>query len=192
MPESLQRMSALAALCRRGSYGASATHAGVVLSELCDLTLLDLRGNPQHREFLAAAAAALGLGLPLLPNTSATSERGTILWLGPDQWLLVGERFRETAPIAGGFVTDVSHGRAAVRISGPGTRELLAQGCSIDLHPRALRPGQCAQTSMAHVNVLLRLLNAEGDFELYCARSYAGSLWHWLTEAAAGFGYQVA
>jgi sarcosine oxidase subunit gamma len=77
-----------------------------------------------------------------------------------------------------------------MRVSGPRARELLAKGCSLDLHPRAWEPGRCAQTSIARVSVLLHALDPEG-FDLYCARSYAGSVWHWLTEAAAEYGYQV-
>ena len=34
-------------------------------------------------------------------------------------------------------------------------------------------------------------LDDSGSFDLYCARSYAQSLWHWLTEAAAEFVYRV-
>jgi sarcosine oxidase subunit gamma len=78
-----------------------------------------------------------------------------------------------------------------LRISGPHTRELLAKGCSLDLHPRVFRTGHCAQTSLAHVGVLLHLPDAGGGIDLYCSRSYAQHLWHWLSEAAGEFGYEV-
>lgn len=191
MPDRPQRLGALAALCRRGSYGAQSAQPGITLSERRGLTMIDLRGSPQRAEFLAGALTALGVQPPLAPNTSVSREDGTILWLGPDQWLLIGDCFHEALPLAGGFLTDVSHGRAALRISGPRARELLAKGCNVDLHPTKFLPGQCAQTSIARVSILLHLTNAEGYFDLYCARSYAGSLWQWLTEAAAEFGYQV-
>ncbi len=191
MPDHPQRSSALAGVCHKGSYGARPSQPGITLEERRGLTMIDLRGSPRRTGFLAAAATALGAGLPLAPDTSAGDSRGAILALGPDEWLLVGARFHDALPIAGGFLTDVSHGRAAVRISGPRARELLAKGCSLDLHPRVFQTGQCAQTSIARVSVVLHLLHAQGVFDLYCARSYAVSLWHWLTEGAAEFGYRV-
>jgi len=137
-----------------------------------------------------ARAAAERLSLPG-PLRSAQAADHRALWLGPDQWLLIGDGFSEALAVAGGFLTDVSHGRAAVRIGGPRARELLAKGCSLDLHARVFRPGHCAQTSIARTSVLLHALGPDDGFDLYCARSYAQSLWHWLTEAAAEFGYRV-
>ena len=50
--------------------------------------------------------------------------------------------------------------------------------------------GHCAQTSLAHVGVLLHP-EKDGSFNVYCARSYTQHLWHWLTEAAGEYGYEV-
>jgi sarcosine oxidase subunit gamma len=158
------------------------------------LTLLDLRGDPQSAEFLASAQSALGCALPLTANTTGHGPDCDVLWLGPDAWLLVAGRagkINETLPIERGFLTDVSHGRAAFRVSGPRTRDLLAKGCSLDLHPRVFRAAQCAQTSLAHVGVLLHLRGDSGEFDLYCARSYAEHVWHWLAEAAMEYGYEI-
>ena len=179
--------------CCPGQFGAPTPHAGITFAARTGLTLLDLRGNPQDAAFLANANAALGVALPLAPNTTAAADHCEILWLGPDEWLLVGRAptpFDARLAIEHGYLTDVSHGRAGWRISGPRTLDLLAKGCSLDLHPRAFAPGRCAQTSLAHVSVLLHL-RKPGRFDLYCARSYAAHIWHWMTEAAAEFGYEV-
>ena len=192
MPEQLPRSGALAGLSRTGNYGAHPAAPGVMLHVRDGLSLVDLRGDPANAAFLAAAAAALGAPLPLAPNTAAGIRDGVALATGPDQWLLVGEGLSEPLPLAGGFLTDVSHGRTAIRVSGARARELLAKGCSLDLHPRAWQSGRCAQTSIARVGVLLHLGADASVFDLYCARSYAAHLWHWLTESAAELGYQVA
>lgn len=192
MADTPARRSALAEIYHVGRCGTQSAHPDIVLRERRDLTMIDLRGNPQHAEFLASAQAALGCALPLAPNTSVMSQDCNALWLGPDQWLLVGSRASETLPIVGGFLTDVSHGRAAVRLSGARGRELLAKGCGLDLHPRMFHAGECAQTSIARVTVLLHLHHTDGEFDLYFARSYAVHLWHWLTDAAAEFGCEVA
>ena len=179
---------------RAGRFGAPSAHANVAFAARVALTLIDLRGDPQDSAFIASARAALGAGLPLTPNTTAAGENCEVLWLGPDEWLLVGAAptpVDERLPIEHGFLTDVSHGRAGWRISGPRALDLLDKGCSLDLHPRIFPVGSCAQTALAHVAVLLHRRDI-ATFELYCARSYAQHLWHWLTEAAAEFGYVVA
>ncbi|MEO7728160.1 MAG: sarcosine oxidase subunit gamma family protein [Burkholderiales bacterium] len=194
MAESLMRELASPESCFPGQFGAPMPRAGVVFSALTGLALIDLRGDPQDAAFLASAQSALGCALPLALNTTAAGPDCTALWTGPDAWLVVGSdagKFSISPTIPHGFATDVSHGRAAWRISGARTLDLLAKGCSLDLHPRAFQIGQCAQTSLAHVGVLLHR-REDGIFDLYCARSYAQHMWHWLTEAADEYGYEVA
>lgn len=193
MADAMTREPACPESCCPGQFGAPTPRAGITITARTDLTLIDLRGDARDAAFLANANAALGTQLPLEPNTTATGENCDVLWLGPDEWLLVGRDpaiINDRLPIEHGFLTDVSHGRMAWQISGPQKLDLLAKGCSLDLHPRVFQAGHCAQTSIAHVGVLLHQRTA-GTFEIYCARSYAQHLWHWLTEAAAEFGYEV-
>jgi sarcosine oxidase subunit gamma len=171
--------------------GSKPAPSSLAISERRDLTMINLRGRAEHGGgFLASANEQLLAALPLTPNSSTACADGLVLNLGPDEWLLVGARFSEDLKVSGGFLTDVSHGRSCVRIGGPQARELLAKGCSLDLDARVFKPGQCAQTSIARVSVLLHLRES-AQFDLYCARSYARTLWHWLTEASAEFGYRV-
>jgi len=179
--------------CFAGQFGALVPHAGIRFIAHAALTLIDLRGDPQDAAFLASARRALGIALPLKPNTAVSGQGCEVLWLGPDEWLLAGRdptQINDRLPIEHGFLTDVSHGRAGWRIGGPHALDLLAKGCSLDLHPRAFRAGDCAQTAFAHVGILLHRRATE-SFDLYCARSYAQHLWHSLTGAAAEFGYEV-
>ena len=195
MAEPFTRDPACAESCCPGQFGTATARAGVTFTARTGLALIDLRGNPQNAAFLASAQAALGCALPLIPNTSATGTDCYILWLGPDAWLLVSgsaDKIHERLPIPQGCLTDVSHGRTAWRLTGPHTLDVLAKGCSLDLHPGVFHAGHCAQTSLAHVGALLHLPVAGGGFDLYCARSYAQHVWHWLTEAAAEYGYAVA
>jgi sarcosine oxidase, subunit gamma len=180
--------------CVAGQFGTLVSHAGITFSAHTALTLIDLRGDPQDAAFLASTRTALGATLPLKPNTTVSGKGCEVLWLGPDEWLLAGRDptpIDDRLPIEHGFLTDVSHGRARWRIGGPRALDLLAKGCSLDLHPRAFRAGDCAQTALAHVGVLLHRRETTG-FDIYCARSYSQHLWHWLTGAAAEFGYEVA
>ena len=191
MDNEITRRSALVDKYQTGRFGAPGDTAGIHFVERTNLTLTDLRGDPGDPQFVASARRALKCALPLEPNTSSSGTDCEVLWLGPDEWLLVTIAAARL-PIDGGYMTDVSHGRAVVRVSGARTRDLFAKGCPLDLHPRVFAPRRCAQTHIAHVSVLLHLVDDAGTFDLYCARSYAAHTWHWLTEAASALGYSVA
>jgi sarcosine oxidase subunit gamma len=159
-------------------------------------TKLDLRGDPRDARFLDAAARTLGLALPLVPSTSAGTGRVGALWLGPDEWLVIAE---DEAPEAltsrlcsalGGLhaaVTDVSDARVVFRVSGPAARDLLAKGCSLDLHDRVFGPGACAQTLLARIPVLLHRTGPGDDLDVYVPRSFAEHLRGWLADASLEF-----
>lgn len=127
----------------------------------------------------------LGTPLPVVPNTGSAA----VLWLGPDQWLVFGaseERLRAALGDTPGSVVDVSANRVAFELSGPGAREVLAQGCSIDLHPRAFGPGRCAQTMLARAQVVLHQLDDAPTYRLLVRPSFAGYLRAWLRDALTG------
>lgn len=169
--------------------------AGVTIAVRRIRAMLNVRGDPDDVELARAVLEGFGVTLPVEPNTAVGTAAGATraLRLGPDEWLLVSDSrtFEVPANIGSGTITDVSHGRAALRVSGPHVRAVLAKGCPLDLHPRGFPLDRCAQTAIAKVSVILDHMQAD-VFDLYCSRSHAGSFWHWLTEAAAEYGYDVA
>jgi sarcosine oxidase, subunit gamma len=119
---------------------------------------LDLRLDPGE-------AGRLPFALPLEPNTvTDVGDGAAALWLGPDEWLIVGD-----AGSLGGLaeaighaltgvhhsVVDVSANRVTLELSGGDRFDLFSAGCGLDLHPRAWSAGQCAQTLLARVPVIL-------------------------------------
>jgi sarcosine oxidase, subunit gamma len=108
------------------------------------------------------------LGFPTAPNTvTGDMARGT-LWLGPDEWLVVGlpgtagttaAEFEAALDGTHHSVVDVSANRAVIELRSADRLMLLETGCPIDLHPRGgWGPGRCAQTMFAHAQVLLHEL----------------------------------
>jgi heterotetrameric sarcosine oxidase gamma subunit len=147
-----------------------------------------------------ALAQALGqrfrLELPG-PGLSLAHDGLALRWAGPEQWFALAEGadgalYQELAVALAdtAAVVDQSHGRVAIVIAGPKARAVLAKGTAVDLHPSRFRPGQVALTQMAHVGVHLTGLG--GDvFELLVFRSFAESLFEFLTAMAAEYGYEV-
>jgi sarcosine oxidase subunit gamma len=148
------------------------------------------------REVPFRAQVNLRCSLPGLPGpgTSARDGDRTTLWLGPDEWLVLGpdgtqeeiERDLRAAIAADGgwgAVTDVSAQRTTLELDAPDARDVLAKGCSLDLHPRAFGPGRCAQTDVARANVILHQTGERPTYELLVAGSFAAYLATWLADA---------
>jgi sarcosine oxidase subunit gamma len=90
-----------------------------------------------------------------------------------------------------GYASEQSHGRQVIRVAGPRARDLMAKGCRLDLHPRVARPGFCAQTQIAQIGVLILQVDDAPTYDLVLFAGFAEAFWHWLTEAAAEYGYAV-
>jgi sarcosine oxidase, subunit gamma len=188
-------VTAFDATVRRSPLEGTAMPDG--LRELPFLAQLDLRLDPSNTAVASAVAAALGFGLPVEPNTVAgAAGPGDLvaLWLGPDEWLVLGPPGRETeldlalrAALGGahGSVVDVSANRTTLELAGAAAREVLEGGCPIDLHPRVFGPGRCAQTLLARANVVLWHLTDEPVpvYRLLVRPSFAAYVVAWLTDA---------
>lgn len=191
-------LSALEEHYSLGSLGAAGTSPGVTLSERRCLVILRLAAPRADKNFAERVQTETGFELPFAPNKATLTAAGSALWTGPDEWLLTSDRrlpgheqaLRRCLAGPSGAVVDLSHARIVLRIAGEHSRDLLARGCSLDLHPRKFAAGECAQSLLGQVSVLLHRREAE-TFDLFVARSYAVSVWDWLTGAAAGFGYVV-
>jgi sarcosine oxidase subunit gamma len=99
---------------------------------------------------------------PPEPNTATTWNGRDVLWLGPDEWLIVGEGRTEssivsalTEALAGDHhsIVDVSANRIVFDLTDG--LDALAAGCGLDLDPRRWRPGMCAQTVLGGAQVIL-------------------------------------
>jgi sarcosine oxidase, subunit gamma len=148
------------------------------------------------RELPLRAQVNVRAELPGLPGPGTALRDGerTTLWLGPDEWLVTGppgtaaaiERdLRDAVGASGGWgaVTDVSAQRTTLELSAPGARDVLAKGCSLDLHPRAFGPGRCAGTDLARAKVVLHQVDARPTYELLVAASFAAYTAAWLADA---------
>lgn len=177
--------------------------AGVYLSERPFLGHLNLQGDPDDAAFLEAVGEVVGTSLPVEPNTVAESDHVTALWLGPNEWLLltasdeqagVEEALRAALGDRLYAITDLSGGQTVINLRGRNAREVLAKGCTLDLHPRVFGPGQCAQSNVAKTIAVIRPLAGEEDspsFDLIVRRSFADYLARWLEDASREYGLSI-
>jgi sarcosine oxidase subunit gamma len=149
----------------------------------------------------AAAANALGVGaLPTAPSTVTDGCDNTVIWFGPQEWLITsashsGEdlegRLRAAVAEYGGAAVDVSAQRTTIRLRGTHARDVLAKGCSLDLHPSVFGPGAAAQTMLGLAGVVLIALDDHGsDYRILVRSSFARYLAEWLIDAAEEFSVE--
>lgn len=174
--------------------------AGVVAGERRFIAKVSLRGDPADPAFAAGAKTALGFAPPVAPNTVDGKRDRYALWLGPDEWLVVGAPDTQDKTVAAlraalagchAAVTDVSEGRTIIRLTGAHARDVIAKGCPIDLHPRAFGPGRCAQSRYARALVILHQLDEAPTFDLHVDRSFADYLWRVIEDASLEYGFAV-
>ena len=177
--------------------GETPAEAGVQLSERAFMGHINLRGESSDQAFLKTAEDVLGVGLPLEPNTVAEGPDVTVLWLGPNEWLILtsSDGQYETVPALRNAlgnlfsaVTDVSGGQTIINIRGPHAGDVLSKSCTLDLHPRFFGPGQCAQTNIAKATATIRQLDESPSYDIIVRRSFADHLARWLKDASQEYG----
>ncbi|WP_018698910.1 sarcosine oxidase subunit gamma [Amorphus coralli] len=148
-----------------------------------------------------AVEAVTGVALPTTACTSATAGERSLLWLGPDEWMLVapdGEAAAlETdlrAALTGPHtqVVDVSDYYTVITLTGARGRDVLARLVTIDLHPRHFAKGRVVGTLAGAVNLLVWLRD-ESDaagpvFDVIVRASMADHVWCLMAEAGRAFG----
>jgi sarcosine oxidase, subunit gamma len=172
---------------------------GVAIRPIARLAQVSLRADATDAAVARRLGDAIGATLPTAPGTVASTPGGErhTLWLGPDEWLIVGpggsaasieSAIHEASDEAFVTTVDVSANRVGVEIAGPAARELLGFGCSIDLDPPAFGPGRCAQTLLARAAVIVWEMAGSEDptFRIFVRPSFAGYLADWLRDAAEG------
>lgn len=196
----LKARTAFAGLAVPGRYGAAiAGDPPVIIAERPNMRVTQLSVFHGKREALAGIVRDIaGAELPEGPKRSAAGGL-SLIGTAPTQWLAIAEdgQGRETLArlheaVSGlAAVVDQSDAKAMLRLSGPRIRDVLAKGCSLDLHARAFTPQDAATTQVALIPCQLWMRDEVPTFEVAVPLSYARSFWAWLTESAAEFGYEV-
>lgn len=176
-----------------------AAGADLLIGEAAHRAIVNIRGDGGEA-FKAAVRTVTGVDLPTTPNTTAKAGDFRILWLGPTEWWVVSNHVEPgnlVDDLRAAFngqhaaVIDVSESRTVISISGPSARDVLARGCSLDLHPRVFNTGQCAQTGLTKANILLDQTSDNPSFDIYVLKSFADYLWQWFWLVGRDFKFAI-
>ena len=181
-----------------GLIGKGRKNPGVTVREKKLLGHLTLRGDAKDPAFAEGVHKALGLELPVALSLVA-KEDTSLLWMGPDEWLLIvpgGQEFAVEhalrAALAGLHISvvNVSGGQQLLELSGPKVREVLMKSTSYDVHPDNFPVGKAVGTVFAKSQLVIRH-TGEDTWELLIRRSFSDYWWLWLQDAAAEYGLNV-
>ena len=138
-----------------------------------------------------------GLSLPQENLLVSANENLRILWFGPETWLCISSNSNlgdliSSACSDGDFaITDLSHSRATVEIRGTHTLDVIKKGSPLNVNENAFKEGNCANTTYNGINILIDFIsNNPKTIRLYALRSFGGSFYHSITDAALEFGYE--
>lgn len=155
---------------------------------------------PAGRDASAVEGVA-GVALPTAACTSATAGERSLLWLGPDEWMLIAPD-GEATPLETDLraaldgpqtqVVDVSDYYTVITLTGVRSRDVLAKLVTIDLHPRHFEKGRVVGTLAASANLIVWLRDesaAAGPvFDIVVRASMADYVWCLLAESGREFG----
>ncbi len=170
---------------------------GVWANEIPLLGYISLRGNAQNSAFTKAAKQTLGTALPTQPCSMVTSSWGSILWLAPDEWLLICERTQRPTlqqslenKLAGihSQVVDNSGGFTSVLLQGKNASDVLHHCTVYDLN--ALEAGKVVGSTFGKTSLFLHQ-HTDG-YKLIFRRSFADYIWRYLERSALPYGFGIA
>lgn len=194
----------LKALQRTAPAGAGFQSASSIASERSlvagwrdGLAVVNLRGNAEDPAFCAAVSRALGMSLPTQACTTSVTAVYRVVWAGPDDWFVIGAKgqaesimsqLRSALSGMHHAVTDVSSGYTVLHLSGAAARDVLAQGCPLDLHPLVFKPGASAGSHFFKASMWLWLTDEAENYEVLVRRSFMGYFWLMLERCTAECG----
>jgi sarcosine oxidase subunit gamma len=163
-------------------------HAGAALRALPPAAQFVFRGGA---EAMALAGAGFGVALPQAACRAAEAGGRAALWLGPDEFLLMGTAGQEASIEAGigaslgdvpHALVSVGHRNTGLEVAGVWAARMLNAGCPLDLDEAAFPVGMCTRTVLAKAPIVLWRTGA-GAFYVGVWRSFAPYVWDFLAEA---------
>jgi sarcosine oxidase subunit gamma len=151
------------------------------IGEVREFSLLQVAGSSK-------AITPITGKLPSKVGVALQAEGRTLMRTGANQFWIVGPETDDLATKLRDLavLTPLSHSRTRIFIEGTPSRDVLTKGIPLDFHTSAFKPGMFAMTGIHHTPVLVHCLS-ENRFEIFALRTFALSVYNWLTDAALEF-----
>ena len=167
------------------------------IKELPFVKKINLRLDPNDKICVSSCSKILDTVLPTKANTySKNTINEKVIWLGPDEWLIVSDddafmKFQNKLEDLEVSVTDVSENRTIIRIRGRETYILLSKFLVLDLEKNLSTDSSCAQTLFVKVPVLLVRNHHEGtpEIDIFTNRSHANYIYNLIVDGTRNLDF---
>jgi sarcosine oxidase subunit gamma len=192
----VDQLSPLEPVLRPGRY-VHGDGFGVALSETQPGSIVQLAAwRGEEGTIIAAIKDVTGLALPDGAGGGVSTETKAAFGFAPGKFLVVDQEEGLGASLSAaiisetGSVTDLSHGRTAIRIGGPKAEWVLSKFFAVDFSLPAFPLGSGLST--VHHDIFAQIQRTGADqFDVYVFRSFARSFWTSLCHASEEVGYEV-
>ncbi len=171
---------------------------GIKFQELSFVNKINLRIDPNNNFHISACGKVLEAILPTKPNTYIENEKVKIIWLSPDEWLIINKKqqnllrdLENTLGSKDSSVTDISENRTIIQISGNKIYKLLSKFLSLDLEEHLSSKSVCAQTLFVKVPVLLvnNFNDKNSQIDIFVNKSHANYVYKLLVDGAKNLNF---
>ena len=167
-------------------------YSDIKIQEISFIKKINLRLNPNNKNFMAICGKILGTILPTKPNTYNKIDKIKIVWLGPDEWLIIYndennilEKLQHELGNLETSATDISENRTIINVSGDKVNILLSKFLVLDLEKNLSNESSCAQTLFVKVPILLLRNNKKNQIQyidILTNRSHANYIYKLLLD----------
>jgi len=135
-------------------------------------------------------------GLEVYSQSSKVSfnQDTRILWSGPNVWTIVSKKeniiksIQKNCDLENFSITDISHSRAVIQLEGLMVKEVLKKGCPINFNK--LEKNDCVSSIFQGISIVIDYTDHKLEvFNIFSLRSFGASLYHHITDAFLGYGY---
>lgn len=193
----VEQVSPLGPAWSPGAHNVTGGRPGVTLTETRPGSIVQVAAWPgAEKSVMAAITTAAGLKLPDGAGGGIATEHKAAFGIAPGKFLVVAQAEGIGAELAAaisadiGTVTDLSHGRTAIRVSGPKSEWVLQKFFAIDFALAAFPVGAGRATLHHDIFALIQRTGPDA-FDLYVFRTFARSFWTMLCHGSEEVGYEV-
>ena len=174
-------------------------HFEIKIQELPYVDKINLRLDPNNNDYMSICGKILGAVLPTKPNTYVQNEKVKIIWLGPDEWIVINDqenelfiKLKNELGDLEASVTDVSENRTIIRLSGKKIMTLLSKFLVLDLEKNLRNQLSCAQTFFVKVPILLIRNNDNNQIpviDIFTNRSHANYIYNLIVDGTKNLDF---
>ena len=169
---------------------------GVTIEERALSGKINIRGKSSDKEFMKNIGSVLNLVLPIEPNVRIFNNNISIMWLGPNEWLVITPENEKDGIISllksnlnpqKTAITDVSFNRTILRLEGEKVFTLLSKFLVANLEKILKTNFSVAQSIFIKIPVLFVRNNTDEEptsLDLHLNRSHTKYVYELLVDGS--------